>query len=482
MKSKLVFVFVLMVLLSGIISSPAAAVETEQQSQFAPPILIVNTSFLNVRTGPSANYTILLTTVGGTELPVLGVARDRVWYQVSTVAGVGWVNSEFTLPRGDFTNVPFVDAADIEAAAAATDDADIEATSIAIGTDEAMNPVGFTQGREWGITIVETHPARVGPSISQQDVTSAIGDPNVIYFIEEVRSSEGQLWYRLDIPNGDDVWVEGTKTVFRPLACTTDFTIVVLENNTFPFLGPDGTGTLDGNMELVGGNEFYLLDYVDRQYKIELVDGNTGWIPDSSARFRDESIIRKDCRATTSAAVTGTDTASEDATTEDTTVTSTARLQGPRVVINTAFLNLRSGPGAQYTVVTTLGGGAELPIIGVAPDDVWYLVSGSFGQAWLNSEFVLFRGQGNIPTITDFSSAMIARPMVTITNVVDLYAAPNATLGIIGSVSGPVEYDIVARTSDGAWVQISSDIGFGWVMASEVEIEGDLSRIPVIQN
>jgi len=44
----------------------------EQIAQLAIPLLVVNTSFLNVRSGDGPQYTVVLTVVGGTELPVLG--------------------------------------------------------------------------------------------------------------------------------------------------------------------------------------------------------------------------------------------------------------------------------------------------------------------------------------------------------------------------------------------------------------------------
>jgi len=55
-------------------------------------------------------------------------------------------------------------------------------------------------------------------------------------------------------------------------------------------------------------------------------------------------------------------------------------------------LNVRSGPGAQFGIVATFAGGSELPVIGITTDGVWFLVEGTFGQGWLNSEFTVFRG------------------------------------------------------------------------------------------
>ena len=97
----------LIMLLSLAIGGTVSASDAEQS--FQQPILVVNTSFLNVRTGPGVQYTVLVTVVGGTELPVLGIFGDGVWYQVATDGGPGWVNIEFTLPRGDLSNLPILE-------------------------------------------------------------------------------------------------------------------------------------------------------------------------------------------------------------------------------------------------------------------------------------------------------------------------------------------------------------------------------------
>jgi uncharacterized protein YraI len=55
-------------------------------------------------------------------------------------------------------------------------------------------------------------------------------------------------------------------------------------------------------------------------------------------------------------------------------------------------LNVRSGPSSQFGILATYPGGSELPVIGIAKDGVWYLVEGTFGQGWINSEFTIFRG------------------------------------------------------------------------------------------
>src|SRR3982751_5539137 len=115
-RSKALFIMLLFAFCFGTMS--VALADSPQQGQFVSPKLIVNTSFLNVRTGPGIKFSVLLTVVNGIKVPVIGRAKDNVWYQVSTVIGVGWVNIEFAAPRGSFNNVPVVTLEQVIAAAA----------------------------------------------------------------------------------------------------------------------------------------------------------------------------------------------------------------------------------------------------------------------------------------------------------------------------------------------------------------------------
>jgi uncharacterized protein YraI len=69
-------------------------------------------------------------------------------------------------------------------------------------------------------------------------------------------------------------------------------------------------------------------------------------------------------------------------------------------IVNTPFLNIRSGPGPQFAPLAVASGGTTLTVVGLAPDVVWVLVEGTFGRGWVASEFVLLRGNlDNVPTI-----------------------------------------------------------------------------------
>jgi hypothetical protein len=124
-------------------------------------------------------------------------------------------------------------------------------------------------------------------------------------------------------------------------------------------------------------------------------------------------------------------------------------------------------------------------VLGIASDRVWFLVDGSFGRGWVNQEFTIFRGViANVPEIPLDSVAAtvgtLAAPTAIISAPTVLYLAPGTNFGPVGTIPGPAQLTIVARTADGAWVQVNSTLGFGWLLTSQVLLQGDISLIPIV--
>jgi uncharacterized protein YraI len=81
----------------------------------------------------------------------------------------------------------------------------------------------------------------------------------------------------------------------------------------------------------------------------------------------------------------------------------------------------------------------------------------------------------------DTAVGVLSNPVAVIaTGPITVYAAPGPNFGAIGALSGPIEVPIVARTADGAWVQLNTSLGFGWVLAEQVVVRGDTSLIPIV--
>ncbi len=452
------------------------------QPQYAFPIVVTNTSFLNVRTGPGIQYTVLVTVVGGSELPVLAAGSDGVWYLVSTPVGVGWVNIEYTIPRGNFSVVPRINVNSIAAQLIAP--VQVPTLSIAAGDQGGGGAASsFTQTVERfrAQLVVDFVNLRLQPLDNSAPITILRVDPTGVEDYSIVGRSVDQRnvqWLQIVVPDAGTGWIEAPKAELRLSARYADVLEVV--NDIIGLSADPQTGISGALPVLVRGDEVFLIGASANNefYRVETRDGVVGWLPASSVQMRSgtrsDLIVAREGRMT-SAAVDAGQGGGEVAM---------PRLALPQAIVNTGFLNIRSGPGAQFTTVATVAGGTALDVIGRAADDVWLLVRGTFGIGWLNADFVLFRGNyASVPLISDaarFAAAAVERPVATFSAALTLYAAPGVNFGAIGFVTGPGELPIVARTANGAWVQLDTPAGFGWVLASQVLIIGNQSLIPIV--
>lgn len=504
------------VLLLAVLAVPLANVAlagSVQQVQFVAPKLVVNTSFLNVRTGPGVQYSVLITVVGGTELPVLGIADDGVWFQVSTVVGTGWVNVEFTLPRGNFENVPVVDFSAVGVPVVVNLPTTIGLPGQGGGGAVIGQPVTTTttittapvsgglirvqlengefttvaSGERFRVAIVTGDPVnlRTQPAINAPAIGIVFPDPARDYAIVGRSVDRGGLeWLAIDVPGMGSGWIEAPKALLRLSGAYRE---VVFTNIDAPVFAAPGSG---GNVNipfLSRGTEGFVagISQDSNFVLLELGGGDRLWVPFDSVTSRTGTTTDGlDLAASqpVPVAAPSTTTTTATTTTQPSFIPSSFGLDTPHIVINASSLNVRSGPGAQYTSLAVVPGGTELPVLGLASDGVWFLIAGPFGQGWVNNEFVLFRGAiQNVPIIPLSSvSGVLATPTAVVSGAVTLYAAPGTNFGAIGTLSGPIEVQVVARTADFAWVQLNTSLGFGWVPASQVSIRGDATLIPIV--
>lgn len=509
-QAKGISLFLLFTFCIGMMIFSPVALAAEPQQQFVAPRLVVNSSFLNVRSGPGIQYSVLLTVVGGTELPVLGRASDNVWFQVSTVIGVGWVNVQYTVPRGSFENVPVIQLSEFIATS-------VQSTPITLGLplgqgggaapEVAASTVPTTASGTIRVTLsnnrvttvslnerfravinVEAVNLRTQPVDGSPTLGTVYRDDTNDYPIlgSSKDNKTGVEWIAIEVVDVGVGWIEAAKVFFRlsRAAGTVMQVAATLINMTD---APSGSG--DNLPVLQSGAEAFLRN-ISRDGKfvqIELGDGTQGWVPFDSVVTRSgtptDEIDFEQLVGSAPATFVQPGTVATNTTTTG-VFPATFGLDTPHIVINTGFLNIRSGPGAQYSIVATLSGGTELPVIGIAPDNVWYLVEGPFGRGWVNNEFVVFRGAIQaVPIIRDFTAVTtntLSAPVAVVAGSVTLYAAPGTNFGAIGVLNGPIEVPIVARTADSLWLQLNTSAGFGWVVANQVIVRGDGSLVPIV--
>jgi hypothetical protein len=69
--------------------------------------------------------------------------------------------------------------------------------------------------------------------------------------------------------------------------------------------------------------------------------------------------------------------------------------------VNNNILNLRAGPGTMYSIITKLGLGENLTVIGRNADSTWYQVKRDNGQeGWVSQMYVLTTGDCSLAPVT----------------------------------------------------------------------------------
>ena len=327
------------------------------------PHLVVNTYRLNVRSGPGAGHNIIDTVAGGTVLPVISLRVGSDWIEVTSPSGPGWVNSFYTIDRGDFTNVPN------------------QYTPPNLGSG-----IDIPAGAPYVVVNTAYLNVRTGPGVGHSILTTVKGGTNLAVTAIQY----GGTWYQVETSAGTG-WINrhytakrgdftgiahtgepadsGPQPAIPPGAPYLILNTAYLNVRTGPGVGHDILTTLPGGTRL----QVTAIDSGGLWYQVETSAGS-GWVNSSYAAGRGNF--------------------SNLPGTSQPTAREGAQLSGPtpRAVVNTAFLNIRTGPGIGNSIVATVPGGTVLKVLGLSRGRGWYLVEGSFGQGWLNNHYTVFRG------------------------------------------------------------------------------------------
>ncbi len=340
-------------------------------AQAASPHVVVNAYRLNVRSGPGVGHSIITTLPGGTVLPVTMLSYDRDWYEVVTVAGTGWVHRKYAVDRGDWSGVP------------------------------------------WAGT-----PSNLGSGLA--------------------------------IPAGAPHLVVNTS---------------YLNARSGPGIGYDVITVLPGGTKL-------LVTAIDRDgkwYQVETSAG-TGWVNSSYTAIRGNF---------TNIPRTGMPGASVPITSPQPTVPAGT----PHLVVNTAFLNVRSGPGVGHAIIMTVRGGTVLAVLSIAADGKWYQVNTSAGSGWVNSNYTVGRGNfSGIPRATAPADALSgSTPRAVIgTGRLNIRTGPGIGHSVITDVPWRTTLAVKGVSADGKWFLVEGSFGSGWLRNRYVVFRGDYSQVPVV--
>lgn len=156
----------------------------------------------------------------------------------------------------------------------------------------------------------------------------------------------------------------------------------------------------------------------------------------------------------------------------------------PVVIVNTAYLNQRTGPGPEYAVQGVHAGGAVLPVIGRTEDRSWWEVQTQFGAGWVNNEYVLTQGNfRGVPVVTEYG--ILDRPQAIIFGLpVTVYARPNP--GAIGLGQAPTNaaYPVHGQSyhpgTETWFFLVQTEVGLGWLAETGAALYGFTDQIPTL--
>jgi uncharacterized protein YgiM (DUF1202 family) len=158
-----------------------------------------------------------------------------------------------------------------------------------------------------------------------------------------------------------------------------------------------------------------------------------------------------------------------------------ASAQGfPSATVNTGALNVRSGPGVAYGVITSVVRGTVMTMLSRTTDGSWVKVALSNGvQGWVNARYLLTAYPiFNLPIE---SAGGPTGPTATVaTGVLNVRSGPGVSYGVITWLYQGTVVALLTRNADGSWVKVSPAVGIqGWVNARYLVTVYPIVSLPV---
>ncbi len=205
---------------------------------------------------------------------------------------------------------------------------------------------------------------------------------------------------------------------------------------------------------------------------IQTAAAKTGWVNASSSYITPSVAISSLPLVTTS---TATPTATPTHTPTPAPSTATA-------LVATGALNVRSGPGVTYSVLTVTTQGQTVTLLGRNANSSWAKIRLSNGtEGWVNSS--LITPSVSISSLPLADSPAAPQPPVPVAPgaVLSLRSGPGFNFPVTGSVYQGLQVTAVGRNADSSWLKVQlSDGQQGWVGAQYVQLSIPVGNLPIM--
>ena len=408
---------------------PPASSHPPQQQQWSPapiPVAITVPPSLNVRRGPGLDYEVITTVPAGTRGNIYGRDPADNWFQVQIEAASNmvWICQNLATVEGSLNGVRFLEQWEIDLIPKPADG------PIATTTPAVLN-------------------VRAGPGLTYRILTTVPrGTQATIIGI-----GPNAEWFKVRLDAlSKPAWIyAGLTTVQGRLGGVKRYTLA--EVNGYTPTDVVSTVTCSANPVAITipavlnvrrgpGTQFEIVTTVVSGTRAEIVgiDPQEEWLLVKLDSLTEPAWIYRNL-TTVVGSLAGVRRVGSEQVGQPNGVTNTVR---PVAVTYPALVNIRVGPGLTYGVLKAVPQGTRASILGLSPDENWYLVeiSGLSQLGWIREDLTVL--VGNLNNVKRITAAEIAMLPVAIVDTPTLNVRNGPGLG----------YGLVTTISKGTWVQI----------------------------
>jgi len=164
---------------------------------------------------------------------------------------------------------------------------------------------------------------------------------------------------------------------------------------------------------------------------------------------------------------------------------STTGSTGVGIITGTQNLNVRSGPGTGFGLLTTLPSGALVSLVGRNTDGSWLQIQMADNRSgWVSGLYVTPNLSINALAVTNgaqpVTAGLAATAVVTGAQVLNVRSSPNATATVSTTLTSGQTVLLEGRNPDATWLQVRLPTGqLGWVSSLYMQPTVTVATLPV---
>ena len=427
---------------------------SQQRSAPAPvPVAITTPYFMNVRSGPGLDYEVITTVPEGTRASIYG--RDPLddWFQVQIegVDGMVWIYQDLTTVEGSLDGVRFLQQWEIDLIARPGDG------PLAITTPDILN-------------------VRSGPGLDY-DILTTVTKGTQATIIGIGPNSE---WYKVNLGVlSEPAWIyAGLTTVTGSLASVRQYTQAEVDGIETGADNPVAvTVPTILNVRSGPGTEYEIVTTVSQGTRAEIIGigPQDEWFLVELDSLDDPAWIYQDLTSVVGSLAGVRRVASWQVGQPS----SATEVERPIAVTYPSLVNVREGPGESYSVLKAVGQGTRARIMGIGPDENWYLVDidGLDQLGWIREDLTVL--VGSLDNVKEITAEEIEMLPVAIANtaLLNVRSGPDTSYGLVTTISEGTWVEVIGVNAQSDWFKVKYNDagGQGWIYRELTYLAGPLS-------